>query len=166
MTVPQSVMAGIYQELNAQWALMADVGWQQWSRFGEVAIGVNTVNPGPGGSKDFTAQLNFNDTWHGAIGAQYKASDEWRFTGGVAYDTSAVSDANRSVVLPLAAAYRMGLGAFCKCSQSLDIGAAWELTWIGNMSVDQGAGSYRGQVAGSYDNAYFMFFSLNLNYHF
>jgi long-chain fatty acid transport protein len=28
MTVPQSVMAGVYQILNDQWAVMADVGWQ------------------------------------------------------------------------------------------------------------------------------------------
>ena len=164
MTVPQSVMVGIYQELNEQWALMADVGWQNWSQFGEVAIGVNTSTPV--GSKDYTAQLHLNDTWHGAIGAQYKASEQWRFTGGFAYDTSAVSDANRSVVLPVGQAYRYGLGAFYKFSQSVDLGAAYELVWTGNMPVNQGAGSYRGQVSGTFNNAYFMFFGVNLNWRF
>ena len=42
MTVPQSVMVGIYQELNDKWALLADVGWQNWSQFGEVAIGIDS----------------------------------------------------------------------------------------------------------------------------
>jgi long-chain fatty acid transport protein len=165
MTVPQGVMVGIYQELNKQWALMADVGWQNWSRFGEVAIGVNTAGPITD-PKNLTAQLHFDDTWHGAIGAQYKASEQWRFTGGFAYDTSAVSDANRSVVLPLGQAYRYGLGAFYKVSQSVDLGAAYELVWTGDLPVNQGAGSYRGQVSGTYDNAYFMFFGVNLNWHF
>ncbi len=165
MTVPQSVMVGLYQEINTNWAILADVGWQQWSRFGEVAIGVNTQNPS--NSKDFTTQLNFEDTWHGAIGAEYKPSEQWRFTGGFAYDTSAVSDANRSLALPIGEAYRFGLGAFCKVTQSVDLGAAYELAWSGNLPVTQGnPGDYRGVVSGSYDNAYIMFFSLNLNWHF
>jgi long-chain fatty acid transport protein len=159
MTVPQSVMVGIYQDINTNWAVMADVGWQQWSRFGEVSISYS------GNPNNLTTQMNFDDTWHGAIGAQYKASEQWRFTGGFAYDTSAVSDANRSVALPLAEAYRMGLGANWQYSKTLDFGAAYELTWIGDMSVNQ-TSAYRGTVSGTYNNAYFMFFSLNLNWRF
>lgn len=160
MTVPQSVMVGIYQELNAKWALLADVGWQNWSQFGEVAIGIDSATP-----KSLTAQLHLNDTWHGAIGAEYKASEQWKFTGGFAYDTSAVNDANRSVALPVGQAYRYGLGAFYKVSQSVDLGAAYELVWGGDMPVTQ-TSAYRGTVSGSFNNAYFMFLSLNLNWRF
>jgi long-chain fatty acid transport protein len=160
MTVPQSVMVGIYQELNDQWALLADVGWQNWSQFGEVAIGIDSATP-----KNLTAQLHFDDTWHGAIGAEYKASEQWRFTGGFAYDTSAVSDANRSVALPAGQAFRYGLGAFWKVSQSVDLGAAYELVWGGDMPVTQ-TSAYRGTVSGSFNNAFFSFLSVNLNWRF
>jgi long-chain fatty acid transport protein len=44
MTVPQSVMVGIYQEINTNWALLADVGWQNWHQFGEVQVGVDTTS--------------------------------------------------------------------------------------------------------------------------
>ena len=67
MTVPQMVMVGVYHELNSKWAVMADVGWQDWSQFGKVDVGVDSANP-----SDFTANLKYEDTWHGAIGAQYK----------------------------------------------------------------------------------------------
>jgi len=165
VSVPQSVMVGVYQDINTNWAVMADVGWQQWSKFGEVAVGLNTANPA--NSKDFTTQLNYDDTWHGALGAQYRASEQWRFTGGFAYDTSAVSDANRTVVLPMGATYRMGLGAFWKVSRSVDLGAAYELAWSGNLPVTQGTpGSYRGSLSGSFNNTCFSFFSLNLNWRF
>ena len=163
MTVPQSVMVGIYQEINKQWAVMADVGWQDWSQFSEVSIGVNTANPS--NSKDLTSNLHFVDTWHGAIGVEYTASEQWRFTGGFAYDTSAVSDANRSVVLPVAATYRYGLGAFYQVSKSLDLGAAYELAWSGDVSVNQSA-PVRGTTSGTYNNLCFQFLSLNLNYRF
>jgi long-chain fatty acid transport protein len=160
MTVPQAVMVGLYQELNDKWALLADVGWQNWSKFGEVSIGYDTANPG-----SLTAQLHYNDTWHGAIGAQYKASEQWRLTAGFAYDTSAVDDANRTVTLPMGATYRYGLGAFWKVSQAVDLGAAYELAWVGDMPVTQSS-TYRGTVSGSFNDAYFMFFSLGLNWRF
>jgi long-chain fatty acid transport protein len=162
VTVPQSVMVGIYQDLNDQWALMADVGWQQWSRFGEVSVGYDAIN-NPG---SLTTQLNYRDTWHGAIGAQYKASEQWQFTGGFAYDTSAVDDANRTVTLPMGQAYRFGLGTLWKYSQSLDLNAAWELAWSGDLSVNQTPSAYRGTISGTYNNVYFMFFGLGLNWHF
>ncbi|MDD5140931.1 MAG: outer membrane protein transport protein [Verrucomicrobiales bacterium] len=165
VTVPQSVMVGVYQDLNEKWAVMADVGWQNWSKFGEVAVGVN--NGSPSGPKDFTTQLHYDDTWHGAAGVQYQYSEAWRFTGGLAYDTSAVSDKNRSVILPMAAAYRFGLGTFWKMTKSVDLGAAYELAWSGNVPVTQGApADYRGEVSGSYNNLCFSFVSLNLNWRF
>lgn len=163
MTVPQSVMVGVYQVINTNWAVMADVGWQDWSQFSEVSIGVNSATPG--NSKDLTSNLNLNDTWHGAIGLEYKYSEQWRFTGGFAYDTSAVSDKNRSVALPVAAAYRYGLGAFYKLNKSVDLGAAYELAWSGDVSVNQST-AYRGTVSGTYNNLCFQFVSLNLNWHF
>ena len=163
MTVPQSVMVGVYQDINTNWAVMADVGWQNWSQFSEVSIGVNTANPA--NSKDLTANLHFNDTWHGAIGAEYKYSPDWRFTGGFAYDTSAVNDADRSPVVPVGQAYRFGLGAFYKISQTMDLGAAYEFLWIGDMSVNQSS-AYKGTVSGSYNDAFFSFFSVNLNWRF
>ena len=162
-TVPQSVMVGIYQEINAKWAVMADVGWQDWSQFSEVTIGVDSANPSR--DRDLTKSFGLKDTWHGALGAGYKYSDQWRFTGGFAYDTSAVSDANRVLALPVGEAYRFGLGAFWKVSQSVDLGAAYEFVWAGDMPVTQSS-AYRGTVSGSFDNVWFSFFSVNLNWHF
>ena len=163
VTVPQSVMVGVFQDLNAKWAVMADVGWQNWHKFGEVAVGVN--NGSPSGPKDFTTQLHYDDTWHGAAGVQYKYSEQWRFTGGIAYDTSAVSDKNRSVVLPMAATYRYGVGAYYQLNKSVDLGAAYELAWNGDVSVNQSS-AYRGTVSGNYNNLCYSFFSLNLNWRF
>ena len=57
--------------LECQMGLMADVGWQNWSQFGEVEVGVEPA----GASRAVTANLNYQDTWHGALGAQYRASE-------------------------------------------------------------------------------------------
>jgi long-chain fatty acid transport protein len=38
--VPQQVMLSAYHEFTDRWALMLDFGWQDWSQFGKVDIGV------------------------------------------------------------------------------------------------------------------------------
>jgi long-chain fatty acid transport protein len=162
--VPQSVMLGLYQDLSPKWAVMADVGWQQWSQFGEVQVGVES----PGGTpRVVTANLHYQDTWHGALGALYRASDKWQFMGGVAFDSSAVDNANRTVTLPMGQAWRFGLGASYQLSQAINVNAAYEFLWAGDMAVTQGSDtSARGLVSGSYNNAWFSFATLNLTWKF
>ena len=166
MTVPQSVMAGFYQQLCPKWAVMGDVGWQQWSQFGEVQVGVDSLAPG-GAVRTVTANLNYQDTWHGALGAAYRASDKWQFTGGVAFDSSAVNSANRTVTLPMGQNWRFGLGASYQVSAKVNVNAGYEFLWAGNMAVTQGSlDSMRGRVSGSYNDAWFSFFTINLTYRF
>lgn len=157
ITVPQSVMLGVYQELNDQWAVMADVGWQDWSRFGQPEIGYN--------GNSLTKSLNYDDTWHGAVGAQYKCSERWLLTGGMAYDSSAVSDKNRTVTLPMGEAYRFGLGVDWQATDSLKLNLAYEFMWCGDMSVNQ-SGPVRGDLVGEYKNVWFCFATASVNWRF
>jgi long-chain fatty acid transport protein len=160
MTVPQSVMLSGYHELNDHWALMANAGWQDWSQFGYVQAGFE-------GGNTVTAKLDYQDTWHGAVGAQYRGLEQWVFSGGVAFDSSAVKNANRTVTLPMGQAWRFGLGAQYQLSSSVNLGAAYEFVWGGNLPVDQGTdGSLRGRVAGTYEDTWQSFFSLNLTWKF
>ena len=159
-TVPQSVMVSVYQELSQRWALMFDVGWQNWDQFGKVEVGFD----GPSATT-LTKALHFQDTWHGALGAQYRLSDTWTLTGGVAYDSSAVDDANRTLSLPMGESYRFGLGARWQVSQKLNFGAAYEFMWAGTMPVVQDS-VYRGRVAGAFEDAYFCFASVDLCWKF
>ena len=166
VTVPQTVMFGLYQELCPKWAVMADVGWQNWHQLGEATVSVAT----PGGAQTptiTTTQLEYQDTWHGALGLQYRYSEKWQFTGGFAYDTSAVSDGNRGVVLPMGQQYRYGLGAQYQLNEKLNVGAAYEFVWMGDMPVTQGSDtSTRGRVSGGFNDAWISFFTLNLTYKF
>lgn len=163
-TVPQGAMIGFYQDLSPKWAIMGDFGWQNWKQFGEVQVGVDTV---AGISRVVTANLSYQDTWHGALGAQYRLSDKWQFTGGVAFDSSAVNSANRTVTLPMGQAWRFGLGASYQLSRAVNINAAYEFLWAGDMAVTQGsATSSRGLVSGSYNDAWFSFATFNLTWVF
>jgi long-chain fatty acid transport protein len=161
ITVPQMVMFSAYHELNRQWAVMGNVGWQDWSKFGQVDIGINTSNP-----TSLTTASKFDDTWHVALGVQYLPAVEtkWTITAGVAYDSSAVNDENRSVTLPMGEAWRFALGAQYAVTPNLSVGGAYELLWIGDMSVNQNRGPLAGTIAGSYDNSSISVFALNLKW--
>ena len=159
MTVPQMVMFSIYHELNPKWAVMGNLGWQDWSRFGKVDIQINSSDP-----TSLTVDNDYNDTWHAALGTQYRHSPEWTFTGGVAYDSSAVDDDRRSVVIPMGEAWRFALGAQYALTQNLTLGAAYEFMWSGDMSVDQYRGPLAGTVSGEYDNTSFSVFALNVSW--
>jgi long-chain fatty acid transport protein len=162
LTDPQSVMLGVYHEVTDRLALMGDVGWQNWNAFGKVDVGVDPANP-----QNLTANLNYQDTWHAAFGAEYKFSNKWVGTAGVAFDSSAVDNANRTVTLPMGQAWRFGVGALWQASRSVNLNAAYEFLWSGDMPVDQGATpSLRGRVSGGYDDAWFSFFTLNLTWKF
>ncbi len=158
MTVPQMVMFSAYHELNAKWAIMGNIGWQDWSRFGQVDVGINSSNP-----TSLTVSNDYNDTWHVALGAQYRYSPVWTFTGGIAYDSSAVDDDKRTVTLPMGEAWKFALGAQYAVTPSLTLGAAYEFVWWGDMSVDQERG-LAGRVAGEYSDSNIHFFALNLSW--
>lgn len=160
MTVPQSVMLSAYHAFGEKWAVMADFGWQDWSDFGYVEAGVET-----GGAT--TLNLKYQDTWHGAVGAQYQASDKWRLSGGVAFDSSAVENENRTVTLPMGQLWRFGLGMQYQLNDAASVGLAGTFAWAGDMPVDQGTDlSLRGRVSGSFDHAWFTFVNLNLTWKF
>jgi long-chain fatty acid transport protein len=159
MTVPQMVMFSAYHELNQKWAVMGNVGWQDWSRFGKVDVGINSADP-----TSLTINNDYNDTWHVALGAQYRHSPVWTFTGGVAYDSSAVDDDKRSVVLPMGETWKFAIGAQYAFNPNLTLGAAYEFVWMGDMSVDQERGPLAGRVAGEYSSSSLSFCALNLSW--
>ena len=161
VTVPQMVMFSAYHEFNKQWAIMGNVGWQNWSRFGQVEVGVNSSNP-----TTLTTDSDYNDTWHVALGVQYRPAFEtpWTFSAGVAYDSSAVDDDRRSVVLPMGETWKFALGAQYAVTPSLTLGAAYELAWLGDMPVNQERGPLAGRVAGEYGSSSISFFALNLSW--
>ena len=69
---------------------MGNVGWQNWSAFGEFPVGISSVK-----QRTVEANLHFSDTCQIAIGQQLRIGEKWLWSAGFAYDSSPVSRANR-----------------------------------------------------------------------
>ena len=159
MTVPQHVMLSGYHELSDAWAIMGDFGWENWSQFGQVDVSV--VSPT---TTSLTTASKFDDTYHVGIGTQHRLNPEWLLNGGFAYDSSMVSDANRSIALPVGATYKFGMGTNWLKSPNVKLGFSYELAYAGDMSISQNRGPLAGQVSGEYKDVMLHFFAFTMNW--
>ena len=166
VTVPQGVNASFYREIDPNWAILGSVGWQQWSKFGEVNVGIDSNNP-----IGLTTSLNFKDTWHLAAGAQYKWSDAWLLNAGIAYDSGFQDNNSISLALPANAAWRFGVGGQKEESKTFNWGWSFEYLYGGNLHTNITGGlpvalGGRGDMVGSYNSANVLFFAANFNWKF
>jgi long-chain fatty acid transport protein len=166
ITVPQQVMASVFHQINRRWAVLGSAGWQQWSKFGQLQIGVDSANP-----TSLTTSLGFKDTWHLALGAQYRVSDPWLLNFGVAYDSGFQSSSTVSPLLPADSAWRFGAGVQHWLRETLFVGLAAEYLYGGTLDVNQQSTAPvalggRGDVVGSYNAIGTIFVAAYLNWTF
>ncbi len=146
MTMPQAVMSSVYHEVNDRLALLANLGWQDWSEFGKVDVAISDT------SIDLTTDLNYRDTWHVALGTQYRLSTPWLLSAGIAYDSAMLDEDDLGPTLPVGETWRFALGGSYDWSSNVTLGMAYELAWGGDLDMDVERGPLAGRVAGTYDN--------------
>ena len=166
INVPQQVMGSFFHTVNERWALLGNVGWQQQSRLGKIAVGLDdTTNP-----TSLTANLNFKDTWHGALGAQYSPGGQWRYNFGVAYDSSMYRASTVLPILPSGWAWRFGLGAQKEVRKDFSWGVAATYVYGGTLDVNQQAlpvaAGGKGNLVGSFNNIGSLYMAANFNWKF
>jgi long-chain fatty acid transport protein len=161
MTIPQALMLSAYHQLTERWAVMANVGWQDWSEFGKQDLTLKSTD-----SRKFTKNLDYDDTWHFALGAQYRFAENWLWSVGAAYDTSPSDTDSRSPDLPLDRQIRIGTGVQYDWNKDITVGAAYEYLDAGDAKIDQEGGPLQGPLKGKYDPNAIHFFAVNLIWKF
>lgn len=161
MTMPQTVMLSGYQKINKRLALMGNIGWQDWSSFGSQDFTLNATT-----STSFTKDLDYDDTYHFALGAQYLLFEDWLWSVGVAYDTSPVDDDDRTLDMPLDRQIRIGTGVQYTLNADMTIGLAYEYLDLGDAKVDLQGGNLNGDFKGENDTHVLHFIAVSLSYKF
>ena len=161
LTNPQEMMFSVYHDLTRDLAIMGNFGWQNWKSFGQPSVTIDGGN-----TIDTTADLHFSNTYHWSIGAMYRVAPAWLLTAGFAYDTSPVSESNRTVSLPLDRQIRYAAGVQYDLSKATTLGVAYTLISTGDAPVNQDAGPLRGTVVGHYRPNFVHAIGLNFTYRF
>lgn len=132
-TAPDMATAGIYHDINSQWAVMAELAWTGWSSFDELRI-VNS-----GGLINQTPE-DWEDVWFAALGATWKPNEIWAIRAGAAYDQAPIPDNRRTPRITDEDRILLSLGAQFRPSQNVTIDAAYSHFFIKDGSIDLPAG--------------------------
>ncbi|MFZ2060282.1 MAG: outer membrane protein transport protein [Candidatus Binatus sp.] len=161
MEVPQQVMLSGLYEVTPYWSLMGNVGWQNWSAFGEFPVGISTAK-----QRTVEANLHFSDTCQIAIGQQLRIGEKWLWSAGFAYDSSTVSKNNRLPILPIDRQLRYGTGIQYQINKDITAGAAWEFMDAGPAPYSARRGPLAGTLQGHYSTNYLNFVGVNVIWKF
>ncbi len=99
--VPQSLVLSAYHDFNEKWALMGNLGWQDWK-----SVRPNWNHGSGPRIPRACVDRQYKDTAHVAIGTRFAPIPKAILSLGFAYDSSAVTDENRTVDAPLGQAFR------------------------------------------------------------
>ncbi|MBS0290319.1 MAG: outer membrane protein transport protein [Proteobacteria bacterium] len=158
--VPQTIMGSIYHQFSPTWAFLGSIGWQAWSKFGKVDVGIDSTDP-----ISLTINRNYKNTWHGAAGFQHQISAFWLLNFGIGYDSRFQDSANVSIAAPANSAWRFGIGTKHSMLKCLDVGAAFEYIYGGNLDVNS-HGPIKGDIVGQFANVGVYFLGVNATYKF
>lgn len=145
-TFPQMVHAAVYHDLGDKLSIMIGLGWEDWTEFGDLGVTLDSST-----DSSFNADLHIHDTWHGSVGFEYRPVARWRVGTGIAYDSGAVNDKDRTPALPLSRQWRWGAGFEHDVAETWTVGFQYTLVELGNAPIDR-ARPLPGTLKGSYED--------------
>ena len=96
LSLPATAELASFHQLTDKLAIHASVNWTDWSSFEKLEAEIPALsNP-----TQLVKQENWEDSYRFALGTTYQLNEKMSLRGGVAYDMSAVSDANRTLTIP------------------------------------------------------------------
>ena len=151
-TFPQLVRVGAYHELNEQWALLGTVGWEDWSSFDSFEISTDL-----GGQ---SIETDWKDTYHFSGGVHYRPTKDWLLQAGITYDTSPVSNSNRSAEIPMDRQIRYAVGVQHQFTERMSLGGSFEYIDLGNAKISSSG------LQGDYQDNRILAFGIHMSYTF
>lgn len=149
LPTPQSATLSLYHAFDSRWAVLASAGWQDWSAFGRAGTERDADNPVAA-----SGERKYRDTWHLAVGTQYQATPALRWQAGLAYDSAAGSERDRTFDTPMAKSWRLGAGVNYALDPGVELNLNYTFVWMGDMPITQSKG-LNGRIAtsGEFANA-------------
>jgi len=153
INTPAQLMLSVVHDLNNSWSVMGDLGWQDWSVYGGNQIYFS------GQQVERTSRLR--DSWHTALGLQFRPDERWRLNAGIAYDSSFYKHQDdTAMTMPSGDAWRFGTGAQYQVTPSSSVGAAFEYLNMSSSAVSSPL------LRGEYRDPNLYFFSMNYSHTF
>ena len=129
VTAPAWALFSASWDVNDLLSLYASFRWTDWSSFDKLEITSNGSIPISAGlSKPIGSTINnkWRDTYLGALGADLRLTDWWTLRGGIAYESSPISDPSyRTAIIPDADRWWFAIGSSFKLTDNLK----WDISF-------------------------------------
>ena len=133
LTLPPVYMLSAYTAWNSTWAFMGTLDYTSWSAFNNITTN-NAATPA--GVTNATILENFTDTLHGAVAANYRASEKYLFRFGVGVDQTASRTRDRSTVSPALGYFAANVGMRYQPTQRIAYDLAYSHAFMNTESIN------------------------------
>jgi long-chain fatty acid transport protein len=160
--LPEAFSLGLRYRVTEKLTLLADSNYQRWSQFSKNNV---RIDVGPTGDVVTTSfDRDWKDTWHVGGALKYDFGVNHIVGMGISYDSSPVSNHDRTADLPLDEQFRVA-AAYAKDNP---IGLSYNLStsyvYFGEGKMDQTAQGER--FKGEFDTNYLVFVAASVLYRF
>jgi long-chain fatty acid transport protein len=156
MTLASLVRIGLSHDFNDRWSGYATWGWDNWSEMNEVLLSTN--------SRGLTLPRNWEDTYHYALGADYRLDDQWTLRAGIAYDTSPVDEDDRTTDMPMDEQIRYAIGADYLRDSGMKVSGSLVYADYGDAEIENSGDLGLAGFSGQYQTNEIWFASLSFNW--
>ncbi|EJN6827016.1 outer membrane protein transport protein [Vibrio cidicii] len=155
LTLPATAELASFHQLTEKLAMHASVNWTDWSSFEKLEANLDTI-----GTKMVKVE-NWEDNYRFALGATYQWDTKLALRTGVAYDTSAVSDKNRTITIPETDRTWLSIGASYLLTDDLTLDAGFTYIFAKDAKIKESrgyesddkaqlvGGAFEGEVSGN-----------------
>lgn len=133
LTLPATAELSSLHQLTEQWAIHTSINWTEWSSFDKLEADIPSLSNNP----QMVKVENWEDNYRFAIGTTYQWDQQLTLRSGIAYDTSAVSDKNRTLTIPETDRTWLSLGAGYKMTPQLTLDAAFTYVFAKDAPVKE-----------------------------
>lgn len=134
LPLPATAELATYHQLNDRWAVHTSINWTDWSAFDKLEADINTLGT------QMVKEENWRDNYRFAIGTTYQMNKQLTLRTGVAYDTSAVSDKNRTITIPETDRTWLSVGASYDVTQNFNLDAGLAYIWARGANLVESRG--------------------------
>ena len=156
LTMAAIAKVGLSHYFNDRWSGYATLGWEDWSEMDEVLLS--------GNSRGVVLPRDWHDTYHSALGADYRVDEQWTLRAGIAYDTSPTNDNDRTADMPLDEQFRYAIGADYMRKSGMKVSGSLVYADYGDAEIDNSGNLRLTGFKGEYKTNDLWFASVSFNW--
>ncbi|EPS5697669.1 outer membrane protein transport protein [Vibrio vulnificus] len=141
LTLPATAELASFHQLTEKLAMHASFNWTDWSSFEKLEAHMETAGT------QMVKEEHWEDNYRFAVGATYQLQPKLALRTGIAYDTSAVSDKNRTITIPETDRTWLSVGATYDWTQNFTLDAGFTYITAKDAPIKESRGYTTDQTA-------------------